>query len=62
MDAQSAAIPGATITITDQATGVVRETVVPASGTYFITAVPPGLYALEAGLPGFAKYFRRDVQ
>ena len=31
-------------------------------GTYFITAVPPGLYALEATLPGFAKYLRRDVR
>ena len=62
MDAQNAAIPGATITITNQATGVVRQTVSTADGTYFITAVPPGLYALEAGLPGFAKYLRRDVR
>src|SRR5678815_4687764 len=62
MDAQNAAIPGAIITITNQATGVVRQAVSNADGTYFITAVSPGLYALEAGLPGFAKYLRRDVR
>ena len=62
MDAQNAAIPGAVITITNQATGVVRQTVSTADGTYFITAVTPGLYLLEAGLSGFAKYARRDVR
>ena len=62
MDAQNATIPGAVITITNQATGVVRQTVSTADGTYFITAVPPGLYLLEAGLSGFAKYARRDVR
>ena len=62
MDAQNAAIPGAIVTITNQATGVVRQTVSTADGTYFITAVAPGLYLLEAGLPGFAKYLRRDVR
>src|ERR1044072_8206984 len=61
MDAQNAAIPGATITITNQATGVVRQAVSNADGTYFITAVAPGLYALEAGLPALAKSLRRDV-
>ena len=48
VDAQNAAVPGATLTITNQATGVLRQTVSNADGTYFITAVPPGLYALEA--------------
>jgi hypothetical protein len=62
IDAQNAAIPGAVITITNQATGVVRQAVSNADGTYFITAVAPGLYLLEATLPGFAKYIRRDVR
>ena len=55
MDAQNAAIPGATITITNQATGVVRQTVSNADGTYFITAVPPGLYAPRSGAAGFCE-------
>ena len=58
MDAQDAAVPGATLTITNQATGVVRQTVSNADGTYFITAIPPGLYVLEAQLSGFSKYSR----
>jgi hypothetical protein len=62
IDAQSAAVPGATITITNQNTGVVRQTVSNEDGTYFITAIPPGTYAVEAMLSGFSKYNRRDVR
>ena len=38
MDAQNAAIPGDHSTITNQATGVDRQSVSNADGTYFITA------------------------
>src|SRR5262245_65328091 len=61
-DAQKAATPGATITITNQNTGVVRQAVSNADGTYFITAIPPGTYALQAELSGFSKFSRRDVR
>jgi len=61
-DAQNAAVPGATITITNQNTGVVRQTVSNADGTYFITAVSPGMYSLQAELSGFSKYNRKDVR
>ncbi|HLG59295.1 MAG TPA: carboxypeptidase-like regulatory domain-containing protein [Vicinamibacterales bacterium] len=27
-----------------------------------MTAIAPGIYALEAALPGFAKYSRRDIR
>ena len=62
MDTQDAGIPGVTITITNQATGVFRQTVSTADGTYFITAISPGIYTLEAELSGFAKYSRTDVR
>ena len=62
VDAQSAAIPGATITITNQNTGVMRQTVSNADGSYFMTAISPGSYALEAELSGFSKFNRRDVR
>ena len=61
-DAQDAPVPGATITITNQATGVLRQTVSNADGTYFITAIVPGSYELAAELAGFTKYSRRDVR
>ncbi len=62
LDAQDAPVPGATLTITNQATGVVRQAVSTADGSYFITAIAPGLYSLEAQLSGFSKYTRRDVR
>ena len=62
LDAQKAPVPGATLTITNQATRVVRHTVSNADGTYFITSIAPGLYVLEAQLSGFSKYSRRDVR
>jgi hypothetical protein len=62
IDAQDAPIPGATITITNQATGVIRQTVSTTDGSYFITAISPGLYELATELAGFTKYNRRDVR
>ncbi|HEY1303790.1 MAG TPA: TonB-dependent receptor [Vicinamibacterales bacterium] len=62
VDAQNAAVPGATITITNQNTGVVRQTVSNTDGTYFITAISPGMYSMQAELSGFSKYNRTDVR
>jgi len=62
LDAQDAPVPGATITITNQATGVIRQTVSNEDGSYFITAISPGSYELAAELTGFTKYSRRDVR
>ena len=44
LDPQGAALAGATLTITNQATGVYRQTVAGDEGTYFVTALSPGLY------------------
>ena len=62
LDAQGGALPGVTITITNQATGVFREVVSNQDGTYFATALAPGTYAIAAELTGFKKYMRSDVR
>jgi hypothetical protein len=62
VDAQDAPIPGATLTATNQNTGVTRQTVSNADGTYFITAISPGTYTLEAMLSGFSKFSRPDIR
>jgi hypothetical protein len=62
LDAQGGALPGVTITITNQATGVYREVVSNQDGTYFVTALAPGMYAIAAELSGFKKYMRSDVR
>ena len=62
VDTQDAGIPGVTIVITNQATGVYRQSVSTADGSYFITAITPGVYTLEAELSGFAKYSRQGIR
>ncbi|HEY9464338.1 MAG TPA: TonB-dependent receptor [Vicinamibacterales bacterium] len=62
VDSQDAGIPGVTILITNEATGVYRQSVSNADGSYFVTAIPPGLYTLEAELSGFQKYSRKGVR
>ena len=62
VDTQDAGIPGVTIVIRNQATGVYRQSVSNADGSYFITAITPGVYALEAELSGFAKYSQQSIR
>ena len=62
VDTQDAGIPGVTIVIRNQATGVYRQSVSTADGSYFITAITPGVYTLEAELSGFAKYSRQGIR
>ena len=60
-DAQEAALPGVTVVVRNQDTGMFRETVAAADGTYFVTGVQPGRYEITASLQGFSKFLRRDV-
>ena len=60
-DSQNAAVPGATVTIRNQDTGMFRETVSGADGTYFISAVTPGRYQATFELQGFKKQTVSDV-
>ena len=62
LDAQGGVLPGVTITITNQATGVYRATASNEDGTYFVTALAPGTYSIVAELSGFKKYNRADVR
>jgi hypothetical protein len=62
LDAQDAVVPGVTITATNQASGIFREAVTNADGTYFIAGLTPGQYEVAAELSGFKRYTRRDVR
>lgn len=52
-DQTGAILPGATITITDEATGLVRTAISNESGRFVIAAVTPGRYTVKAELSGF---------
>ena len=62
VDAQEAALPGVTIVLTNQASGLFRQATTNDDGRYFITALTPGLYEIAAELGGFKRYTRRDVR
>jgi hypothetical protein len=61
-DAQGGAVPGATVTVRNQESGMFRQVVSSADGSYFISGVTPGTYELTTELSGFKKYSRRDLR
>ena len=60
-DAAGATVPGVTVTIRNDDTGLVRTAVTTDSGEYLFALLPPGRYTVDAELAGFKKVERRDV-
>jgi hypothetical protein len=61
-DQQQAALPGATVTARNVASGIVRTGLTDQAGRYRIAAVPPGTYEVSAELAGFTRAVRPDVR
>jgi carboxypeptidase family protein len=62
IDEQGAVLPGASIVITNEATGVFREVVSGPEGTYFVSQLIPGRYKISAKLTGFRPIERNGLQ
>lgn len=62
LDPSGAVIPGATVTITNNATGTERTTVSDAQGGYTIPQVTPGTYKVSAKAGGFTEKVINNVQ
>ncbi len=60
-DAQGV-IPGVTVTLTNEATGVSRDTVSNESGEYSFPALDPSSYAIKAAVQGFKTFERRGIR
>lgn len=60
-DATGAAVPGATVVVTNQDTGVARETVTSATGFYQVSGLPPGTYRVSASLTGFKEAVAENI-
>ena len=60
-DSSGAAVPGAVLTITNQATNA-TQTVTSAGDGSFSVSVPPGLYSVTASLRGFGRKTQRDLK
>jgi hypothetical protein len=60
-DAQGV-IPGVTVTLTNEANGVSRDTVSNASGEYSFPALDPSSYTIKAAVQGFKTFERRGLR
>lgn len=61
MDQTGGVLPGATVTIIDEGTGVARTLTTDAAGTYELPLLPPGEYRVEAEFPGFKRGVRSGI-
>ena len=57
-----AIVPGVTVVLTNEATGVSRTVTTGPAGTYIFTTLQPGRYRLNAEIQGFRKLERTGVE
>lgn len=62
VDQQNAVLPGVTIVVRHQDSGLFRETVSGSDGSFLLSAMTPGTYEVSAELAGFKKHQQRDVR
>jgi hypothetical protein len=60
-DATDALVPGATVVITNEATGATRRATTNEAGIYVVPALPPATYTVTVEHTGFQSQTRRDV-
>ncbi len=60
-DEQGAVLPGATLVVTHEETGVFRQVISGGDGTYFVSQLYPGRYRITATMQGFRSIERRGV-
>lgn len=62
VDGQGAVVPGATIEVRNQATGVSETVISNASGAFAVPALSPGLYTVTVSLSGFKTHVAENVR
>src|SRR4029079_6866812 len=62
IDSQGAVLPGVTVVVRNQETGMFRETASGEDGTFIASGIVPGTYQLNAELQGFKKFERKDLR
>ena len=61
-DGTGAAIPDASVKVTNLATGLVRVAAANSSGLYILTELPPGRYSVTVSKPSFATVVQEHVE
>src|SRR5262245_47921951 len=62
VDSQGASMPGVTVTVKNEQTGMFRTTVSGDSGAYIASGLVPGRYEVSATLQGFKTFSRKGLQ
>jgi hypothetical protein len=62
VDQQGGVLPGVTVVIRHQESGLFRESVSGVDGSFLFSAMTPGIYAVTGELAGFKKHEQRDVR
>ena len=62
VDSSGGALPGATVTLTAEETGLVRTAVSNETGRFVLPAMQPGLYTMKAELTGFQTQTRTGLR
>ena len=60
-DQAKAVLPGVTITVTNEATGIAREAVTGEEGQFVVPTLTPGTYTVRADLSGFQAQTRTGL-
>src|SRR6266851_9149335 len=61
IDPQGNAVPGAKVTVTNQATNLSRDTVASGEGFYRVSELPPGTYTVTVEAPGFKQATSKGI-
>src|SRR5438093_3241054 len=61
VDESKAALPGVVVVVTNEGSGMFRQVVSNADGSYFVTNLVPGTYRITAELTGFRKYEQPNI-
>jgi hypothetical protein len=61
-DSTAASLPGASVSVVNQGTGLSREAVTDVSGEFAFTALPSGRYTLRIELQGFKTYVNDSLE
>jgi hypothetical protein len=62
VDQQGGVLPGVTVVLRHQESGLFRETVTGEDGAFLMSGMTPGVYEISAELTGFKRYSQRDVR
>src|SRR3954470_10934676 len=62
VDAQGGVLPGVSVTVTNQANGMFRQTISGEDGSFIASGLTPGTYQITAELQGFKKFERKELR